>query len=125
MAAPRVLIADDHDGFRAAARRLLSDAGFRVVGEAADGHEAIREAGVLRPSLVVLDVRLPDLDGFEVARRLLALPAAPAVVLVSTREAADYGRRIVDSGAVGFITKSRLSAGTLLEIVRGHTEDGT
>ena len=118
-----VLIVDDHDGFRAMARELLASRGFDVVGEASHGRAALQAADRLRPSLVVLfDIRLPDLDGFEVTRLLLASMNPPAVVLVSTREAADYGRRIRDSGALGFITKSNLSGDTLLAILRGNAE---
>lgn len=118
-----VLIVDDHDGFRAVARDVLTSHGFEVVGEAAHGWGALTAADELAPAIVLLDVRLPDLDGFEVARRLLASPHAPAVVLVSTREAADYGGRIRDSGALGFITKSRLSADTLLGILQTQREE--
>jgi len=119
MSRPTVLIVDDHDGFRAFARDLLSMAGFDVVAEAADGHAALTQALRVRPAVVLLDVQLPDVDGFAVTRELLQGPAPPAVVLVSTRDAADYGRRIGTSGATGFITKSRLSGDTLRAILRG------
>lgn len=104
-----VLVVDDHEGFRAFARQFLSAQGFTVVGEAADGAAALEAAGRLRPDVVLLDVQLPDIDGFEVSRRLAAEQQAPRVVLVSTREAADYGSRIATSGAAGFLTKARLS----------------
>lgn len=119
MPRPTVLIVDDHDGFRAFARDLLSMAGFDVVAEAADGGAALIQALRVRPAVVLLDVQLPDLDGFAVARELLQGPAPPAVVLVSTRDASDYGRRIGNSGAAGFITKSRLSGDTLRAILPG------
>ena len=124
MAQPSVLIVDDHAAFRAAARELLTGCGFDIVGEAADGRTAITAAAVLRPDVVVLDVRLPDLDGFEVTRRLLAEPDAPAIVLVSTRDARDLGGRVRESGALGFITKHCLSGGTLLALLRGQVEGG-
>ena len=79
-------------------------------------------AARFEPEVVVLDVQLPGINGFEVSRRLLATPRPPVVVLVSTAEAADYGRRIGESGAVGFITKSNLSGDTLHAILRGETE---
>ena len=120
-----VLIVDDHAGFRAAARELLSRIGFDVVGEAADAKAALAEILRLRPAVVLLDVRLPDLDGFEVTRRLRTRGDEVAVVLVSTREAADYGRQVRDSGAAGFITKSSLSGDTLLAILRRHKEEPT
>lgn len=120
-----VLIVDDHAGFRAAAREFLARLGYDVVGEATDARQALREARRLEPAIVLLDVRLPDLDGFEVSRRLRAGADPPAIVLVSTREAADYGRRIEASGAAGFITKSSLSGDTLQAILRGHREELT
>ena len=113
MTRPSVLIVDDHPGFRTQAGELLAAAGFDVIGEAVDGRTAIEATSHDHPTVVLLDIQLPDLDGFEVAERLLAQPDPPLVVLVSTREASDYGRRITRSGALGFITKSRLSGDTL------------
>jgi DNA-binding NarL/FixJ family response regulator len=104
-----VLVVDDHPGFRAQARALLSAAGYTVVGEAADGASGVRMARDLGPELVLLDIQLPDLSGFEVLRGLLAAPDPPAVILISSRQAADYGRRIAGSGALGFIWKADLS----------------
>ena len=118
-----VLIVDDHEGFRGMARDLLTGCGFDVVGEAADGRSALGVATRLRPAIVLLDVQLPDIDGFEVARLLSARNDPPDVVLVSTRETTDYGRRIATSGAVGFITKSSLSGDTLLAVLRGPWEE--
>jgi CheY-like chemotaxis protein len=110
-----ILIVDDHDGFRQLARGMLEAAGFTVA-EAATGAEATEVARTIRPGLVLLDIGLPDFDGFEVARRLAAVPAgdpAPVVVLTSTREARDYGARIAASPAAGFLPKDQLS-GTAL-----------
>ena len=104
-----VLIVDDHPAFRASARALLEAEGFAVVGEAADGAVAVAEAGRLRPDVVLLDIQLPDIDGFEVARRLSAAAEAPAVVLTSSRDAADFGVLIARSGARGFVPKAELS----------------
>lgn len=120
---PSILIVDDHAGFRGMARDLLSGRGFDVVGEAAGGWEALAEATRLAPRVVLLDVQLPDLDGFEVARRLSSLTDPPVVVFVSTREAADYGARLQVAGAVGFITKSRLAGDTLRAVLRGTVEE--
>src|ERR1700729_1050986 len=92
--APAILIVDDHDGFRTFARGMLEAAGFTVT-EAATGVEATEAVRTVRPGLVLLDIQLPDFDGFEVARRLATGPAGgPVVVLTSTREASDYGGRI-------------------------------
>ena len=105
-----ILIVDDHDGFRTFARSMLEAAGFTVA-EATTGAEATDAARTIRPGLVLLDIQLPDFDGFEVARRLAAAPApAPVVVLTSTREARDYGGRIAASPAAGFLPKDQLSA---------------
>ena len=87
MSRPTALIVDDHEGFREAARALLEESGFAVIGEAIDGGEAIAAVARLRPWLVLLDVQLPDLDGFAVAARLADGPEPPVVVLTSTREA--------------------------------------
>ena len=109
----RVLIVDDHPSFRASARKLLESDGFEVVGEAADGAGAIRVAEELQPDLVLLDVQLPDVDGFEVAEQLTALEHAPEVILTSSRDGSDYGTCVEDSGARGFVPKAELSGAAL------------
>src|ERR671937_270464 len=88
-----VPIVDDQADFRASARALLEAEGFEVVGEAASASEAIREVARVRPEVVLLDVQLPDLDGFRVAERLAAAPGSPAVGFVSGREASADGPR--------------------------------
>lgn len=108
-----VLIVDDHPGFRSLVRRVLESSGFSVVGEVGDGESALDAVGELAPQLVLLDVQLPGLDGIEVARRLSSRPAPPAVVLISTRDAADYGPLLDECGARGFMSKGELSAGSL------------
>jgi DNA-binding NarL/FixJ family response regulator len=108
-----VLIVDDHAGFRALARGLLQEGGFEVVGEAADGSSVLGAVRLLRPDLVLLDVHLPDIDGCEVASRLAAETDRPAVILISSREAADYGRRLEGCGALGFLAKTDLSMAAL------------
>jgi DNA-binding NarL/FixJ family response regulator len=113
----RVLIVDDHAGFRTQVRSLLVAAGYEVVGEAEDGMSALAAFGELRPDVVVLDVQLPDLDGFEVARALHEEPAAPAIILVSSRDASDYGGRIARSPARGFVPKTELSARALAALL--------
>jgi DNA-binding NarL/FixJ family response regulator len=115
-----LLLVDDDASFRSTARALLATAGFEVLAEAATGRDALAAAEAVRPTLVLLDVQLPDIDGFEVTRRLRAQPGPPAVVLISTREAIDYGRRISDCGALGFITKSSLSAASLRAMLETH-----
>jgi DNA-binding NarL/FixJ family response regulator len=112
-----VLIVDDHAGFRLLARRMLSAAGYEVVGEAGDGASALESARRLRPGIVLLDVQLPDLDGFEVARRLARAGLGASTVLVSTRDAGAYRRRLSDSPVLGFIPKSELSGPALAKLV--------
>jgi DNA-binding NarL/FixJ family response regulator len=125
MERPTVLIVDDHAGFRASARILLVDAGFEVVAEAADGRSALGQAGRLHPEIVLLDIQLPDMDGFVVAKELAHGSWSPAVVLVSTRDAVDYGRRLTESSATGFISKSRLSGDTLRAMLRRPTKEAS
>jgi CheY-like chemotaxis protein len=111
-----VLIVDDHAGFRGFARRLLEAGGYSVVGEAGDGASALAAVEQLRPELVLLDVLLPDSDGFAVAERLAANGDGPVVVLTSSREAADFGRRLERSPARGFIHKDELSGAALARL---------
>jgi two-component system nitrate/nitrite response regulator NarL len=110
---PRVLIVDDHADFRAFARALLDADGFEVVGEAHDGASALAAARSLKPSLVLLDVQLPDIDGFVVCEQLSGDDNAPAVVLTSSRDASSYRRRLGESSARGFISKAELSGQSL------------
>jgi len=107
-----ILIVDDHDGFRALARIMLEADGFTVA-EAATGAEATEAARIIRPGLVLLDIQLPDFDGFEVARRLAGQAGGPVIVLTSTREASDYRGRITSSPAAGFLPKDQLSGAAL------------
>ena len=114
---PTVLIIDDHPSFRATARMLLEAEGFSVVGEAEDGTSGLDAARALHPDLVLLDVNLPDISGFEVAAALTADAGAPAVVMISSREAGDFGPLIARSGARGFVAKADLSGAAIQELV--------
>jgi DNA-binding NarL/FixJ family response regulator len=116
---PRVVIVDDHAPFRSLARRLLVAGGFQVVGEAVDGAGALVAVRALSPDVVLLDVQLPDLDGFAVAEVIAREADAPVVVLVSSRGLLDYGRRVDASTARGFIAKADLSGETLLRVIDG------
>jgi DNA-binding NarL/FixJ family response regulator len=113
----RVLIVDDHPSFRATARVLLEAEGFDVVGEAADGASALTEAGRLQPEVVLLDVQLPDIDGFDVAARLTGNENSPVVILVSSRDSSDFGPLVTRSGARGFVPKAELSGDRLQELL--------
>jgi DNA-binding NarL/FixJ family response regulator len=108
-----IVIVDDHATFRVRARAILEADGFIVVGEAADGTSGLVAARSLRPDLVLLDIGLPDVDGFDVARSL-ALDGSPTlVVLTSSREASAYGPRLAASRALGFIPKDELSGAAI------------
>lgn len=117
--APTVLIVDDNRGFRSWARVLLERAGYTVAGEAEDGASAMAVALEASPEVVLLDVQLPDTDGFEVTRRLRAERSDVTVVLTSTREAVDYGAKLGSCGAVGFLSKDELSAEAFAEVLAG------
>ena len=112
-----VLIVDDHEGVRAAARRMLVAGGFDVVGEAADGAEALEAIARLRPDAILLDVQLPDFDGFEVASRLRGNGYCPAVVLTSSRDAYEFGGLVERSGVRGFIPKAELTGSRLAALL--------
>lgn len=112
-----VLIVDDHAEFRSLARALLEADGFAVLGEAPDGESALAAAASLRPDLVLLDIQLPDGDGFEVAVQLAAAADPPAVVLTSSRSVSSYRRRLAASPARGFISKGELSGEALAALV--------
>jgi DNA-binding NarL/FixJ family response regulator len=108
-----VLIVDDHDGFRRFAKRLLESGGLTVIGEASTAHEAIAAAQQLEPDVVLLDVKLPDGDGFAVAEQI-----AGAVVLTSSHELDDLRARLDRSSARGFIPKDDLSAAAVVALLR-------
>jgi DNA-binding NarL/FixJ family response regulator len=112
-----VLIVDDHPSFRASARVLLESEGFQVIGEAVDGASAVVEAYRLRPQLVLLDVQLPDIDGFDVAARLTGDADSPTVILVSSRDGSDFGPLVSRSGARGFVPKAELSGERVQELL--------
>ena len=109
----RILIVDDHAGFRRNVRRLLEAGGLTVIGEAATAEQAIAQAHELQPELVLLDIKLPDGDGFTVAEQI----AAP-VVLTSSHELDDLRTRLERSRALGFIAKDDLSAEAIRELAR-------
>ncbi len=111
-----VLIVDDHPSFRQVARLLLEAEGYSVVGEAGDGAAALARAAQLHPDLVLLDVHLPDIDGFDVAARITGSEDGPVVVLTSSHDGGDFGALIERSGARGFIPKAELSGERLAGI---------
>ncbi|HEX5148788.1 MAG TPA: response regulator transcription factor [Candidatus Limnocylindrales bacterium] len=112
-----ILIIDDDPRFRAQARDLLEADGFDVIGQAVDGASGLEAARSLRPDLVLLDIGLPDVEGFEVARALAGDRQAPLVVLTSSRDARSYGRRLTATGALGFIPKELISGAAIRALV--------
>ena len=112
-----VLIVDDHPSFRASARIVLESEGFDVVGEAEDGASAIDQCCRLRPQVVLLDVQLPDTDGFNVCARLMGYDGSPKVILTSSRDSSDFGPLVAGSGARGFISKGELSGAAIAELL--------
>jgi CheY-like chemotaxis protein len=117
--ATTVLIVDDHPSFRSTARALLEAEGYEVVGEAEDGASAVEAALRLRPQLILLDVQLPDFDGFEVASRLRASlnGDTPQIVLTSSRDGSDFGPLVGECGACGFVPKAELSGPALAALL--------
>jgi DNA-binding NarL/FixJ family response regulator len=113
-----VLLVDDHPSLRRGARALLAGRGFEIVGDAANGKAAFTLAAELEPELVLLDVRLLDLDGFEVATRLLERRPGLPIVLVSIHDRSDYGPLVDRSGASGFVGKEDLSAAVPAGLLR-------
>lgn len=115
-----MLIVDDQDGLRTWARALLESEGYRVAGEVADGSEAVGAVRRLWPDVVLPAVHLPDLDGFEVARRIAVDADPPVVVMVSSREASEFGPRMQGSGVSGFLSKADLTGDRLGALVHGR-----
>jgi DNA-binding NarL/FixJ family response regulator len=108
-----ILIVDDDPRFRAQARDVLAADGFVVIGEAVDGTSGLEAAQALQPDFVLLDIGLPDIDGFEVATALAVNGPPPLVVLTSSRDARAYGRRLTNGHVLGFIPKERISGSVI------------
>ncbi len=117
-----VLVVDDHQPFRLAARALVDrTAGFEVVGEAGTGEEAVALAGDLRPDLVLLDIKLPGIDGIAACRAVLADRPATTVVLLSTYQPADLPEGALDTGAAAYVRKEDLTPARLREVWAGRS----
>ena len=113
----KVMLVDDHASFRASARWLLETEGYEVVAEAASGERALDLVVAARPELVLLDVGLPGIDGFQVALAIRALLPGARIVLISSRELVDLGPdRVLACGAAGFVHKADLSHDALAAI---------
>ncbi|MCK6066561.1 MULTISPECIES: response regulator [Microbacterium] len=116
MSAPRVLLADDHAAIREALRIMLESHGIDVVGEAADGAVAMRNAAALRPDVVLMDLRMPGVDGVTATREIVAAGWAEVLVLTSFDED-DLVAGALRAGAAGFLLKTA-DAATLVDAVR-------
>jgi DNA-binding NarL/FixJ family response regulator len=108
------LIVDDSPAFLEAAGQLLADDGVTVVGVAATAEEAVNETLALQPDVVLVDIDLGVESGFDVARRLAALPqGGPAVVLISAESGSELAELVDASAALGFVSKTDLSGDTI------------
>jgi DNA-binding NarL/FixJ family response regulator len=122
----RVLAVDDQAIFLRTLRQLIAATpGFEQVGEARSGEEALERATALRPDLVLLDVRMPGLDGVETARRLLAEPGHPTVVLISLDPLPEQQTEILQVGAAAFVRKQELSVRRLVALWAEHRSRAT
>jgi DNA-binding NarL/FixJ family response regulator len=117
---PTILICEDHPMFRLEARWLLEAQGFSVIGEAEDGATALVLAVRDRPDVLLLDIGLPDVEGFALAEQLASLEPATCIVLTSSREEAAYGSRVRESAAAGFIRKDELSGDAIRSLMRAR-----
>ena len=102
---PRVLIADDQALVRTGFRMILTANGIEVVGEASDGLEAVDAAAALKPDVVLMDIRMPNLDGLEAARRILAGDPAIRILMLTTFDLDKYVYEALAAGASGFLLK--------------------
>jgi two-component system, NarL family, invasion response regulator UvrY len=119
-----VLIVDDQAPFRDVARLVVDMAdGFEVVGEATDGRSGVTAAAQLRPALVLMDLNMPDINGFEATRRIKAEQPEIQVLMLSTHDPADYRNQALAAGAFDFITKSELDPFVLDEAWVRATSD--
>ena len=113
----RLLLADDHRMLRDSLRRSLEEHGFDVVGEAADGAEAVRLAQALTPDVVLMDVSMPNLDGVEATRQISRVVPASQVVMLTMHADGDVMARAISAGAVGYLVKD-CSIEEVVETVR-------
>jgi DNA-binding NarL/FixJ family response regulator len=112
-----VLIVDDHPSFRASARAMLEAEGFDVVGELANGSSVVDAVNELNPDVLLLDVQLPDMSGFDVCSLLERFDNPVKVILVSSRDPSDYGELVDMSCAAGFVPKGELSGDAIAALL--------
>jgi len=109
------VIVDDNEPFRKVARTMLERQGMAVVGVAANGAEALRQARELSPDVALVDISLGEESGFDVGRQIT--PHVGSVILISSHDEDDYAELIADSPAVGFLSKAELSADAIQRLV--------
>lgn len=114
-----LVVVDDHAGFRQVVREMLTAAGWRVIGEVSTGAAAPEMVMRLAPDLVLLDVVLPDMDGFDVAERLAAAGCRSAVVLISGHDRSDFAGRVQAAPVRGFLPKEMISGPALARLLGG------
>ena len=118
----RILLADDHEVVRDGVRALLEkQADMAVVGEAADGRQAAQLAGDLAPDVIVMDVGMPNLNGIDATRRILAAHPQIAVVILSMHQDESYVLRSLKAGAKGYLLKESLRS-DILEAIRAVSQ---
>ena len=106
---PRILLADDHPALLAETSRILQQE-YEVVGTASNGLELLEGAERLAPDLIVLDISMPQLDGFEAARRLKRSGSRSKVVFLTVWEDAEFAREALELGADAYVVKSRMAS---------------
>jgi DNA-binding NarL/FixJ family response regulator len=119
----RILVADDHSIVRRGVRALLeTHPGWKVCGEAATGAEAVRQAKKLRPDVAVVDITMPDLNGFEATRQIRAAVPQTEVLVLTVHESEQALREVLDAGALGYVSKSDLdlNLSTAIESILRH-----
>jgi DNA-binding NarL/FixJ family response regulator len=117
MPGPRIVLADDHEFVRRGVRSLLeSEPGWKVVGEVADGHDAVEMARELKPDILVLDIGMPRLNGLEAARRIRKVSPDTKVLILSMHDSENLAKAVVQAGALGYVTKSDTARDLVLAI---------
>jgi DNA-binding NarL/FixJ family response regulator len=107
----RILVADDHELVRRGIRGLLrAQRGWRVIGEATNGREAVEKTNKLRPDVAIVDLSMPDLDGLQATRQIREIAPCTSVVVLTMHESDQMVRRVLDAGALGYVLKSDLAA---------------
>jgi DNA-binding NarL/FixJ family response regulator len=121
----RIVLADDHRMLRETLRRSLTDEGLDVVGEAANGDEAVRLTERLRPEVVLMDVTMPEVDGITATRRIVASWPDTRVVMLTMHADADMVRRAIDAGATGYLTKDCSTDDIVTTVTQAADADAT